>query len=135
VNLSLWKNKLKSLPERAFFGLSALVNLDLSLNQIKTIENGAFDGLVNLQSLNLSGNPFVSLDMSVLNKSDLAMLNKLRVHGFSLRSTSVNSENVNSAHDNSNQVVLITHGCGSLIDALTKKGLLHLTYNTLTEIS
>jgi Leucine-rich repeat (LRR) protein len=126
-NLSLAENQLKSLAKRAFFGLSTLENLDLSINQIKTIENGAFDGLINLNFLNLSRNSFDSLDMSVLNKAGLLKLNDLGVHRFRLMCSSKN-------HNYLNEVVIIENDSGSIIEAIAKKGFLHLTQSNLTEM-
>ncbi|XP_070532784.1 SLIT and NTRK-like protein 6 isoform X2 [Ptychodera flava] len=54
--LHLHNNKISSIGQEEFFGLSSLLDLDLHNNALSTLEIGAFDGLTNLTTLNLDGN-------------------------------------------------------------------------------
>lgn len=53
--LNLTGNKLTSLPEKVFQGLSNLRELHLSGNKLEKLEPGLFHGLTNLEVLKLKG--------------------------------------------------------------------------------
>lgn len=55
------KNKIKSIPAHAFFGLGRLKDIDLTKNQITHIDPKAFEGLPSIRSLNMSSNPSLPL--------------------------------------------------------------------------
>jgi hypothetical protein len=77
--------------------------------------------------------------MSIFNKSDLAILDELMVHGFRLRSAKTfdkieTEEDFNESSEN-HVLVKLTYNCGSVIDELFSKGLLHLTKSNLGDVA
>ena len=55
--MNLYNNRIGSLPEDVFDGLSELRTLNLKYNQISTLPDGLFSGLSNLEVLYLGNNP------------------------------------------------------------------------------
>ena len=63
--LHLHGNKLSTLGQDTFDGLSNLTWLRLDGNEISTIEGGVFDGLTTLRTLNLGDNQLASLPLGI----------------------------------------------------------------------
>nr|ABB21184.1 variable lymphocyte receptor A [Eptatretus stoutii] len=76
-NLKLDYNKLSSLPDTAFHGLSKLTYLSLDNNQLPAFPVGVFDHLVNLDKLYLTHNKLKSLPPGVFDH-----LTKLTILGL-----------------------------------------------------
>lgn len=72
----LQHNKIKEVPEDAFYGLTVLRSLDLSRNLIHKVHNEAFNTLGSLTSLDLSFNQLTSFPTGGLNG-----LNQLKLIG------------------------------------------------------
>jgi Leucine-rich repeat (LRR) protein len=62
TSLHLFNNRITSLENGNFQGLTNLQTLDLEANQITSIESGDFQGLTNLQTLRLAFNQIPSLE-------------------------------------------------------------------------
>ncbi|XP_064471890.1 carboxypeptidase N subunit 2-like [Ornithodoros turicata] len=81
--LTLAHNKLHSLEEDVFGGLTKLRNLDLSYNRISTLLPTYFENLSDLEDLNLAHNPLMELSGSAFNQ--LKSLNHLNLQSTGLR--------------------------------------------------
>ena len=92
--LDLQGNNIRTMPSRAFWGLSKLIRLDIHQSRIKAIQNDSFEGLDSLEILDLTGNPIshVTSDMFIpfcprlrsliLPKSKLSQLNQTQLGGI-----------------------------------------------------
>ena len=59
-------NKLVSLDENTFRGLTQLEIIDLHFNQLEKLEPSLFQGLTNLKKINLRRNKIIMLDAKCL---------------------------------------------------------------------
>ena len=78
--LSLFDNRLTSLPERVFSGLPNLWNISLRRNELTELPAGIFAGLARLRVLDLSYNNLTALPEGVF--SGLASLRELHLGGW-----------------------------------------------------
>ena len=63
--MSLYKNKLTTLPDSLFYGLSNLRFVSLDSNSVSTLPDSLFYGLSSLETLSLSGNMLSALPDSL----------------------------------------------------------------------
>lgn len=72
--LELQSNRIVSIPDSTFHGLSQLEDLDLSSNKLRRLNATIFDGLTNLQQLKLASNKLTSLPILGQSAGNLTQL-------------------------------------------------------------
>ncbi|XP_029010771.1 leucine-rich repeat-containing protein 17-like [Betta splendens] len=77
-HLTLARNQIKMLQDRAFVGYESLTSLDLQQNQISLVKEGAFEGLTRLTTLLLQHNHLGTLTEETL--IPMPNLRYLRIH-------------------------------------------------------
>jgi Leucine-rich repeat (LRR) protein len=133
TTLDLDYNRVTSLENGDFQGLSNLQRLNLGGNQITSLENGDFQGLSNLQYLFVGRNPITSIE-----SGDFQDLNNLQSLGL-VGSQITNLENgafqglsnLQLLNLGDNQITSLESG---VFQGLTNLGELHLYDNQITEL-